>query len=241
MKKLLVALQLTCCALPTFGADIKAPPAKAPAAIAAPVDMYSGFYLGAELGYGFNLGDTVGGDQLVTLGPLSTAPQGFLGGAYGGLGTRFGGSFYVGVEANGDWANLTGTAGTPGALAGFNTMGASVKNDWLASARARVGFITNENVLIYGTGGWGWGASALAIDANGATAFSNSATQSGFTWGGGIEFPLFAPAWKARVQYLQYDFGTYTACAAACTTTIPVTVSNKDRIDTVTVGLSYKF
>lgn len=220
------------------GADLKAAPlpAKAPALVAA-YDPYTGIYLGAEIGYGFNLGNI--GAAPVNLGTLSAAPQGFVGGAYLGLGTRIPGFLaplgldgYIGLEGDFDGADLTGTASMPGLLT------ASVRDGWLASVRARFGLIY-QNVMFYGTAGWGFGGSSLSLaDVAGGTG-STSTTQNGFTWGGGVEFPwFFGNGWKARLQYLQYDFGTLDATTPNIT---PLAVTNRDRIDKTTVGLSYKF
>jgi outer membrane immunogenic protein len=230
------------------GADLQ-PHAASPfksAPFVSTYDPYTGFYIGGEIGYGFNLGDVAGGNNLLTLGPLSAAPQGFVGGGFVGLGTRFANLFptldgFAGIEANGDLTKLSGTAGNP---SGFeNVLGATVKNDWLASVRARFGLIY-QNVMFYGTAGWGWGSSSFNINSNATTVVAGSTTQSGFVWGGGVEFPwFFGPGWKARLQYLQYDFGNYkSSCSVTVCGDGPlVTVTNKDRIDTVTVGLSYKF
>lgn len=221
-------------------ADLKAAPLPVKAAAVPYVDMYSGFYVGAEFGYGFNLGDI--GSSPVSLGTLANAPQGFVGGGFLGFGQRIPGLFpsldgYIGLEGNFDGANLSGTASMPS----FLTL--SSKDGWLASVRARFGLIY-QNVMFYGTTGWGWGGTSLsAFDPSGSTIASNSQTQNGFTWGGGVEFPwFFGPNWKARFQYLQYDFGTNAACVVTtCNTTTPFVITQKDRVDTLMAGLSYKF
>ena len=250
-------------AWPAVGADL---PVKAPreGGIFTTYDPYTGFYLGAEIGYGFNLGNV--GVAPVDLGTLSAAPQGFLGGVFAGLGTRIHGFLgglgldgYIGIEGDGDLGNLTGSAAAPGLL--FATNGATggivldPKDTWLASARARFGLIY-QNVMFYGTAGWGWGGSTItAVNVVGGTAmsaFQGGTTQSGFTWGGGVEFPwFFGQGWKARFQYLQYDFGQYSVCdggvvpiggATPCPgSELGVLVTNKDRIDKITAALSYKF
>lgn len=250
-------------------ADVARPlPVKAPAAVVA-YDPYTGIYVGGELGYGFNR-DGIGTTELVDLGTLSTAPQGVVGGGFVGLGTRLPGLFssfgldgYAGLEGNYDFANLHGTAAAPGTLVnitptGVNPVGvvAANKLDWLASIRARFGLIY-QNVMFYGTAGYGWGAGSLtgesvdAVSNSVVGAGSVSNTLSGFVWGGGVEFPwFFGQGWKARMQYLQYDFGSQNSLVSACSTCVslpsilPSTVfgvSAKDRVGVVNAGISYKF
>jgi outer membrane immunogenic protein len=236
-------------------ADLKTPAFKA--AAAPYYDPYTGFYAGAEIGYGFNLGATscvVAGFGPCDLGTLAAAPQGFVGGGFLGWGTRLPGLLaglgldgYFGIEGNGDIANLKGSAAMPGLLFGGAGAVADVKNDWLASARARFGLIY-QNVMFYGTVGWGWGSTTFASDvvispttAAPLTA-SASMTQNGLAWGGGVEFPwFFGQGWKARLQYLQYDFGAFSIPCTTIDCASVTALTQKDRIDTITVGLSYKF
>lgn len=90
-----------------------------------------------------------------------------------------------------------------------------------------------------------------------------SATKSrwGYVVGTGVEYSLF-DGWTAKIEYNYMDFGneastyngaysTLTGCFAAGTCVLPGTVvpggaftrnySNSDKINTITVGLNYKF
>ena len=62
-------------------------------------------------------------------------------------------------------------------------------------------------------------------------------TRSGWTVGGGVEY-AFMPNWTVRADYRYFDFGSYTRGAPA-NGVAPYSVANK--LQTVTVGLSYKF
>lgn len=261
MKRILLGVCVVAFAWPAVAADLKLPGAdvyKAP--LQPSLDQYTGFYLGGEFGYGFNLGNTGCASSFgpCDFGTLSAAPQGFVGGAFGGYGARIGGALspvYLGIEGNWDVAALHGSAGIPGSFIPDSKGGTvfDAKSNWLASVRARAGFIY-ENVMAYGTIGWGWGGAGLNVtNVPGAvepptTLGSASTTLSGFVWGGGVEFPwFFGQGWKARLQYLQYDFGSINATCAAVV--CPVTqagapamlFTQKDRVDTITAGLSYKF
>ena len=227
MRKLL--LLTTILATPAFGADLnRAVPVKA---MPAPVyDQFSGVYLGINGGYGWDLGNSAGAFEAVPLGSLNQASQGFLGGVQGGYGQRFN-DFYLGIEGQIDGANLTGTANAPGLLT------ADSKNTWLASVRARLGIILFNYALFYGTAGWGWGGGEFTVhDLSGNLLASVNPTMSGFTWGGGIEHPFYG-GWRIGLEYLQYDFGSFTTSSAVQ----GVSFTQKDRVDTLTLKLGYKF
>lgn len=236
-------------------------------------DPYNGFYLGGTFGYGWdrgNLGATLPGGP-ADFGDLSNAPQGVMGGGYLGVGTRIpqflsplGLDAYLGAEGMGLIGNLSGTAATPGMI--INPIGppsgivASTNDKWFARAVGRFGLIY-QNVMFFGDAGWGWGNTGLNITcgtacmgptgmvAAGSSIGSSSGTESGFTWGAGIEFPwFFGPNWKARFQYVQFDFGTNAACIFGCTPAVvanvgvgPVQATQRNHIDAVLGGISYKF
>lgn len=237
-------------------ADLKAAPLPVKAPVVPYVDMYSGFYIGGGFGYGWDRGNL--GASFPTgpadFGDLSNSPQGFLGGGYMGVGTRlpslfptFGLDGYAGLEGSGWIGNLSGTAASPGLLTG---MVATTNDHWFARAVGRFGLIY-QNVMFFGDAGWAWGDTALNITTGapigvvpaGTNVGSNSMTQNGFTWGGGIEFPwFFGPNWKARFEYMQMDFGTNAACIiTTCGTVAPILATQKDRIDAVIASVNYKF
>lgn len=212
------------CSMPVHATDIAT---KTPAA-AAVLDPWTGTYIGINGGYGFDLRQGVAAGQVATIADLNAAPQGFLGGVHGGIGTRFGSYFYIGAEADIDGAALTGSATAPGLIT------ANSKNTWLMSARARVGVIPFGHLMFYGTAGYGAGGGEFTIaDIAGHTASVNP-TLSGFTWGGGLEFQVTGN-WLGRVEYLQYDFGNVSVATPAAA------FSLKDRVDVFRGGLSYKF
>src|SRR5581483_10988624 len=75
----------------------------------------------------------------------------------GGLvGGRLGCNYQVnqwvfGIEGDGSWADVSGTAPTPPP---FNPhFNETLRKNWLATIRGRVGYAINGNVLLYGTAG----------------------------------------------------------------------------------------
>ncbi len=168
-----------------------------------------------------------------TTGSFDT--KGFLAG--GTLGANFqAGAFVLGVEADLDWTDINGSTATT------NTVCPSCKtsNDWLGTARARVGYAA-DRVLIFLTGGAAFGNVEATVPAalhppGGA---SNDTTQFGWTGGGGVEVAL-AQNWTAKIEYLYVDLengSCTTACGAATGTS--VAVSFKESL--IRAGVNFKF
>jgi outer membrane immunogenic protein len=222
MKKIILAsvaaLALTGSA---FGADVSTP-YYAPSILPAPVFTWTGLYLGAHGGYGWESPSIGGGLNLDMKG-------GFAGGQ---VGYNFQtGSFVFGIEGDGAWADIGET---------FNFVGLAVPaslsftNDALASLRARFGVAVN-NVLLYATGGGGWGHGNITGSLAGLSA-SADAWHSGWSGGAGIEW-AFLPNWSAKFEYMHYGLGsgTYTNASIATVTTGNISV------DTVKVGINFLF
>lgn len=71
-------------------------------------------------------------------------------------------------------------------------------NPWFGTARARVGYASN-NLLFYGTGGLAYGG--LELETGGLT---QDKTHIGWTLGMGMEVG-FTPNWTGKVEYLYID------------------------------------
>jgi outer membrane immunogenic protein len=226
MRRLL--LLTTLLATPAFGADL---PVKGPVQGFAPTytsDPFSGFYIGANLGYGWNSAAGTATDTEGTFIDFKNAPQGFVGGLHAGFGGRFAQVWYLGIEGDGDIATLDGSLGSPGGLS------TTSKNRWLASIRARFGIIPVGHAMLYATAGYGVGGSEFTLTALSQNMANLSPTQSGLVAGGGIEIP-FTANWLGRVEYLHYAFGDLNANVGS------VAIKVNDRVDVVRGGLSYKF
>jgi outer membrane immunogenic protein len=272
MRRLLLLVLATiviAAVTPAKAADLPPPiPTKAPPA---PVPYYNwtGFYIGANGGGGW--GHTnYSGTQTTPFGPTgfsaSRSTSGPLAGGQVGFNYEFPTTHVViGVEADGDWANIVGASNgcatfTGGALTGLPA-GCATSHETLqdfGTVRGRLGYAWN-NVLLYGTGGWAWGNSSgnngatclgvgcpgVSLPFTGGTAnFSN--TLSGWTAGGGIEWG-FLPHWTARIEYLHLEFdnvGTsYSSTAAifGVPGTSTTHVSSNNGVEVVRVGINYLF
>lgn len=80
--------------------------------------------------------------------------------------------------------------------------------DWLATLRARVGFLPTENWLIYGTGGLAWAGVNFesTINEGPLQGLSNDDSNFGYALGGGTEVRL-DENWSLFAEALYMDFG----------------------------------
>jgi outer membrane immunogenic protein len=179
MKKLLgrsVAL-IVLLASPAMAADLAV---KAPAPVpVAPVNDWSGFYLGAYAGYGWGhdpFQETLVDQPAVGICPNFCVPlpgptiagvnsRGWLAGGYAGYNWQYRqwvGGLEIDLSGTGIKGSSTSTVSASifvpgvGTFGGTNTATVSDKFDLLGSARARLGFLAWPNLLLYGTGGLGW-------------------------------------------------------------------------------------
>ena len=232
-----------------------APPPRAPAAyipVAAPYYNWSGFYIGGNLGAGWNSGGSVS-DTFGSTFSGSGQTTKFLGGGQVGVNYEFYGGVVIGAEAMFDaLPNTTNTFNaTNGAILGApgpNTASATLNSRWVTTATAKLGYAW-DRVLLYGKGGGAWvGANNPNLTVNGAPVTLSSSTTNNFGWtaGVGIEW-AFAGNWSARAEY---DFiglqnqsltvpGTPTPGAGAFGGDT-VNFNNRN-ISMFTAGVNYKF
>jgi outer membrane immunogenic protein len=194
----------------------------------APVYNWAGFYIG------LNGGGAFGQSSWNDANPVANPPTGnfpVTGFLFGGtLGANYQmGAFVAGIEADGDWANLSGLTFNSSCGGGF---GCETNSNWLATVRGRAGYAW-DRVLFYGTGG---GAFAGVQAAASALPFSGT-TQAGWTAGAGIEY-AFAPNWTAKVEYLFVDLANASCGAASCGGTTTAVSLNEN---VIRGGINYKF
>lgn len=224
---------------------VKAPPK---AVVPAPTYSWTGFYVGGNAGYGwkdptvnFTPNDVVA--NAVTCSgafPASTCPpsasfhvDGALGGLQAGYNWQVNQSWLVGFETDFDWSGIkgTGTSNFLMAAAGNpSNFQASENINWFGTARARLGYLPTNNLLLYGTGGFAYGQikenvglNSMAVGANNGTyAFgcviaggpgvtncfvgNSSRTATGFTIGGGVEYALWQNL-SVKAEYLYVNLG----------------------------------
>lgn len=169
-------------------------------ALAADTSMWNwtGFYIGGQAGYGWK---STGFEWA----PASFVHGNVNGGVAGGtIGYNWQvGKSVVGLEADWSWADITGK---------FQGCGATVcvsKVDNFGTARARIGTLPMNNLLLFATAGAAWGREDRAnVNWTGVVQpdFHEWKTAFGWTVGGGAEVML-APNWTAKMEYLYVDLG----------------------------------
>jgi outer membrane immunogenic protein len=182
-----------------------------------PAYSWTGFYLGINGGggWGNSAWDRTGGFDV----------SGGLVGGTAGYNWQMG-QVVLGLEGDVDWSGIKGTSST-GCVAGCTT-----NNDWLGTARGRLGYAF-DRFLPFVTGG-------LAVgDIRATTPGFAGATQTnaGWTVGGGLEFAL-AANWTAKAEYLHVDLGNFN-CGLSCGLAASDNVSY--RADIFRGGVNYRF
>lgn len=185
---------------PSVAADLAARPyTKAPALVADPVYNWSGFYIGIEGGGSWGSSKHV--DQFSGLDdtPRYDVNGGLIGGTAGYNWQSA--NWVFGIEGDWSWSGQTGSSIDNGPV-GNPFYSSYTKEKWLATVRGRVGYAAN-NLLLYATGGYAAASVEAGVTATaGGTLFdSATATRSGWTAGGGIEWGI-ASNWSAKVEYL---------------------------------------
>jgi outer membrane immunogenic protein len=245
MKRILIASAVALAAGgQALAADLPppmAPPPRAPATYVPVVPLYnwSGFYIGANLGAGWNSTGSITDTAGSTFG--TTTNTSFLGGGQVGVNYEFWGGVVVGAEAMFDW--LPNTKNTINATNGLNTASANINNRWLTTATGKLGYAW-DRVLLYGKGGGAWvGTNNPSITVNGAPASfaTNSSNNFGWTAGLGVEW-AFAGNWSARAEwdYVRLQNQSYTVAAGGPFGGDVISVNNRS-INMFTAGLNYKF
>ena len=191
-----------------------------------PVAIYNwtGFYIGAHVGGGWNEGDT-STVFLPSAAAFGAAPftvthdhSGVMAG--GQIGYNFQTNNVVfGVEADASWTDW-GRTYTVGPL--LSDVGVIIPGsfqtgttdfDFFGTVRGRLGFAAN-NWLLYATGGLAYADirhTVVTAFPPGAlfTGASGDDLRAGWTVGAGAEWG-FAPNWSLKAEYLYYDLGNTT-------------------------------
>jgi outer membrane immunogenic protein len=222
------------------------PPPHAPATYLPPPPPYnwSGFYIGGNLGVGWNSTGSVS-DTLGSTFSTNTNTQ-FLGGGQVGVNYEFWGGVVVGAEAMFDWLPNTTNTITATPPAGAPTASVTINNRWLTTATGKLGYAW-DRVLLYGKGGGAWvGANNPGLTVGGVpTSFSGTPSTNNFGWtaGLGVEWAFFGN-WSARAEWdfvrLQNQTFTAAATAPAPFAGDVITVNNRS-INMFTAGVNYKF
>jgi outer membrane immunogenic protein len=275
MKKFLLgstAVAAMILSAPAFAADlpVKAPVYKAPVVVAYD---WTGFYVGLNGGYSWGRSKTDFSVAGVTVLSTSQALNGWVFGGQAGYNWQFNRNWLFGLEADIQATGQKGTLNFPTGTIGpicppvaaavlpctttVTTGTFEQKLPWLGTARARLGVLPSDRVLLYVTGGLAFGEVETTATANtttttaflgqppiattsaSAVATANT-TRAGWTVGGGAEWMISGP-WTAKVEYLHVDLGNVTNTFAAFGGFGTVTANSRVTDDIVRVGVNYHF
>jgi outer membrane immunogenic protein len=178
---------------------------------------WSGFYVGVNGGGGW------GNSRFDSSGRFGTS--GGVAGGTVGYNAQIG-SWVLGFEGDIDWSNVGGSTSSAGCP------GCSVQNDWLTTARGRVGYAFGH-WLPYVTGG----LAAGNVNATAPGFAGMDSTQVGWTAGAGVEYGL-ARNWSMKLEYLHVNLGRFD-CGLSCGPAAPDNVSFNDNL--VRGGINFHF
>ncbi|HSI42491.1 MAG TPA: outer membrane protein [Xanthobacteraceae bacterium] len=250
MKKLLLAataLGFGLSASAAFAADMSYPVKAAPIMAPIPVFSWTGFYIGANVGYGWAETDNWNYGYYDSYnGGGKVKPDGWFGGGQIGYNYQFTNNVVVGLEADFEFADMKDTRG----YNGFWDL-----NDWydagkvtteiesFGTIRARLGY-AYDRFLPYVTGGLAWGNVKVSDrwteydgvnDLVGETfGYSADDTLWGWTIGAGIEYAI-TDNWTTKIEYLYADLGSIDFNGHHWNDDLDVT------LQTVKIGVNYKF
>jgi outer membrane immunogenic protein len=248
---LLVGIAVAASALATAAsaADMPVPagPAYYPPAYRPVIYDWTGIYGGAHLGAGL-LEDRVTTTTTTLLEPsgiqTKVTPFAVVAGAQAGFNFQIQ-QVVIGAEGTFTWSDISGTQVTPSPLTNVSETSISTPR-WYATATGKIGFAAND-FLFYAKGGAAWmGVNyTQAVSTGGGNISSQTitATRSGFTVGGGIEFGMTENL-SARLEYDYLNFGTKTYTFANLNTdplplVLPVAIRSSTSL--ITAGINYRF
>ncbi|QCK86264.1 porin family protein [Phreatobacter aquaticus] len=227
MKKIALGV-LTAAALAgnAQAADLGVRRVAVPAAIAAPVFNWTGFYAGLNIGLGIantNFGVVIPG--------APSSGSGLVAGGQIGYNHQIN-NVVLGVEADLGYFGVSRTAAIV-AVGGPTTI-FTWKTTWDASLRARAG-VAVDRALLYVTGGVAFAdigirQTLLAVTATGGQ------TRVGWTLGAGLEYAV-TQNWTIRGEYLYANYGRKGITANTGVTSPPVSLQEHK----VRIGLNYLF
>jgi outer membrane immunogenic protein len=247
---------------------VRAPLSRAPAM--APAYDWTGFYVGANLGWSFGRASTDWTVAGAAAGSTSHNMDGILGGLQAGYNWQSGNWLFgleTDIQATGQKGTSSISASTPGtpaipcilfdppapacvpgtgipAVPGVTGVAISEeKLPWFGTVRARLGWTPADRWLVYATGGFAYGeVESNATMSSGATSVtvSRNTVRGGWTAGAGIETALW-DNWTAKFEYLHIDLGHVANSYAGVAPFAPITTNSHVTDDIVRVGVNYRF
>jgi outer membrane immunogenic protein len=217
-----------------------------PAALPAPVFLWTGFYVGANVGGAWarnNWSDSLFVTNFNNNGGV------FIGGGQLGFNYQIG-QFVVGAEWDFDGAANSGRGAAVSTPAGSFVV--TSNNHSISTVAARFGYATFDHLLFYGKLGGGWVgnnnvtvtdlSTGVSLSCGNFTSCGNN--NGGWLVGAGIEW-MFVPNWSVKVEYDYIGLGNRTFSIPA-TSPIPILAgdtftSNNRNVQEFKFGVNYLF
>jgi outer membrane immunogenic protein len=227
-------------AAPASAADMAARPyTKAPPPYVAPIYDWSGFYIGANGGWGesHSCVDFLNAVGVAVAEGCASRSGGLVGGQ---LGYRWQASQWVfGLEAQGDWADLSNQR-----LSLVDpTFSTRTKTSGIGLFTGQIGYAWNAS-LLYFKGGAAVTDNRFSIldTASGVELAAASATRWGGTVGVGWEYG-FAPNWSAGIEYDHLFMGNANNSFTATDRRLVGFLNDRisQDVDMVTLRINYRF
>lgn len=170
----------------------------------------------------------------------------FLGGVQAGYNWQLTERIIAGLEADFQLTNLKGT--THYAIDDYPRTAFDVtsKIDWFGTVRARMGYTPVERLMVYATGGLAFGKVKSSVTRTGRNDFlgydgaSLSKVNTGWTAGGGAEY-LINEKWNLKLEYLYVDLGKNSIYSEEIPYDQGIMIDRKVNLQTIRVGINYKF
>lgn len=251
-------------------ADLPAPTySKAPApAVMAAVYDWNGFYVGANVGYGWATDATALGSTLPLVAPgfitllnsanaAATKPAGVIGGGEVGYNWQRG-QVLAGLEADISGTDIHASNDFSGPVGVTRFVHSDERLGWLATLRGRLGFLPVQQLLLYATGGLAVGQvktnssltttvpnnvpACVAANVGLCMGSSDTSTKTGWTVGAGAEYALTAN-WTVKAEYLFVNLGNSasTGFDTRFAPPLPLFANTRDDFHIARVGVNYRF
>ena len=238
MKRILLAtVAVAALTAPAAAADLAVKyPVKA---IAAPVFSWTGFYIGANFGFGGGDTEVTRFSALSALGgaSLDLNSSGFFAGGQLGYNYQLANNVVVGLETDLQWSDIE-------AKYNENWIGgdsASVKLDYFGTIRARLGY-AYDRFLPYITGGAAYGKAKFESNSWGLP--DTSTTRWGWTIGAGAEYAI-TNNWTFKAEYLYVDLGESAVNNSniwnSAVNLLINPIEHDNKYHTIKAGVNYKF
>jgi outer membrane immunogenic protein len=229
MKKTSIATALIASAMFAGGAmaaDLRAPaPMLTKAPMMAPVNNWTGCYLGGGGGYGlYDLATQLSFSPGVVNVPLDQGGRGWFGTVQVGCDFQFSSNWVVGAFGDWDWSRIHGAHTGEDRSVGLIQGDMDLDRTW--SVGGRIGYLVTPSFLTYLSGGWTqahFGQAAYAVAGGALTGLAApAATYNGYFLGSGVEYAIgFLPGLYWKTEYRFADYSAQNLAVFATATGLP--------------------